>query len=345
MIKPNCQEKSAYLITDRKTCNYLIGYDLEEGYLLVGKKVCAFIDARYYSMVKPELEKLGVETKLYKDLTDIKDYLEKEGIEKICLDYDKTTLTEFEQYKKLGVELLDGSLELKKTRSIKTNVELEYIKRACEIAQNAYHTAIKQVKVGISELHLKNLIEKLMLENGAEQTSFETIVAFGKNSAVPHHKSGNTVLEENSVILVDMGCKVNGYCSDLTRTAFFGNPSEKFTSAYQSVLKANQLAIEKITNGDLTDKADGYAREYLVSVGLGEYFTHSLGHGIGLDIHEYPTLSPKKSETLKNQMVFSIEPGVYFDGEFGIRIEDTVVLQNGKVERLFTDSKQLMLIK
>jgi Xaa-Pro aminopeptidase len=142
-----------------------------------------------------------------------------------------------------------------------------------------------------------------------------------------------------------MGCKVNGYCSDITRTAFFGKPSKKFIDCYNAVLNANQIAIENIGEKTLTDKADAFARDYLKEQGVGEFFTHSLGHGVGLEIHEYPTLSPKKSQVLENGMVFTIEPGVYFDGEFGIRIEDTVTLESGKIKRLFNDSKELLILK
>ena len=127
--------------------------------------------------------------------------------------------------------------------------------------------------------------------------------------------------------------------------AFFGEPSKEFLDCYDAVLKANEQAIEKITCGVTTCDADGYARKVLSDLGLGEYFTHSLGHGVGLEIHEYPAVSPRTKEKLKNNVVFTIEPGVYIDGKFGIRIEDTVVLKNGKVKRLFTDDKNLILLK
>ncbi|MBR1968511.1 MAG: aminopeptidase P family protein [Clostridia bacterium] len=340
-----CEKGSAFLLTDRLTRKYFCGVDIAEGTLVITNVLTTFTDARYFSAAKPELEKVGVNVLLYKDLFDIKDFLINNGVTKLLIDYSKTTVREYESYKTFGIEISDGSNTLEEIKSVKTEEELRYIKKACSIAEKAYYSAIKTVKKGITEKELKEVLERFMSEYGGEGTSFDTIVAFGKNAAIPHHETGDTVLTENTPILVDMGCKVNGYCSDITRTAFFGTPSNEFIKCYNAVLDANELAIEKITDGVKTDVADGYARDILTKAGYGELFTHSLGHGVGQEIHEYPTLSPKKSQTLKNGMVFTIEPGVYIDGKFGIRIEDTVVLENGKVKRLYTDDKKLLILK
>lgn len=345
MIKFPIEKTGALLITDRKTRKYFTGVDVAEGYVI--KSSCAtvcFADARYYYGVKDKLESAGVKAILFNGLETIKEYLKKERVKRIYLDYTKETVTDYTAYKKLGFKLLDGSTQIKNLRSIKTSSEIERIKRACVIAEKAYHTAIKEVKKGITENALKTRIEELMKEFGAEGTSFETIVAFGKNSAIPHYETGDTVLLDNTVILVDMGCTVDGYCSDLTRTAYFGNPDEEFRKCYQAVLKANVLAEEQIGSGMNGKQADAIARSSLKGDGLDEYFTHSLGHGIGLDVHEYPTLSPKREDVLMDEMVFSIEPGVYLNEKFGIRIEDTVILENGKVKRLFTDDKNLIIL-
>ena len=337
-------ENSACLITDRLTRKYLCGLDLSEGILIFSNKSTMFTDARYYSGVKDSFINAGVQIKLYASSTEIKDYLLSSGVKTLYLDYSRTTVKEYNSYLAWGFEVLDASDILSEMRSIKTEKELSVLKKACAIAENAVNQAFKSVKVGMTELELKDMIERLMATYGAEGPSFDTIVAFGKNGAVPHHETGDTVLENDMPILVDTGAMVGGYCSDITRTAFFGKPTEKFIKAYNAVLTANLLAIENITDGTLTSVADGYARKYLESQNLGEYFTHSLGHGVGLEIHEFPTLSKRAEKPLKNGMVFTIEPGVYFDGEFGIRIEDTVCLENGKVERLFTDSKELLIL-
>ena len=180
---------------------------------------------------------------------------------------------------------------------------------------------------------------------GAEDTAFDTIVAFGKNSAVPHHETGEAALVKNQVVLIDTGAKVNGYCSDITRTAFFGEPDDEFLNVYDAVLNANLKAESEICAGITSKAADKIARDKLKSRGYGEYFTHSLGHGVGLEIHEKPYLSPRSDETLSENAVFTVEPGVYIEGKFGIRIEDTCLMSGGRAVRLFSDGKELTVIE
>jgi Xaa-Pro aminopeptidase len=185
-----------------------------------------------------------------------------------------------------------------------------------------------------------------MRKEGASGTSFDTIVAFGENSSVPHHETGERRLKFGDIVLIDFGCKYNGYCSDCTRTFLFGDDGkhEEFKKAYAHVLKAHMLVKEKLTPEMGCRQADGIAREYLKEQGLDKYFTHSLGHGIGINIHEYPTVSPKSDSILKNGMVFSDEPGVYLEGKFGIRIEDTITLKGGKVISLTDTDKNLIIL-
>ena len=335
----------AFLVTDRLIRNYFTEIDIAEGYLVLCKSMAYFTDARYFSAAKDKIAPLNILPVLYNGLESIKDYLSQNRIDTVYLDYERTTLSEYETYKALGVELKDGTALLRDARAIKTKQELDNITKACEIIQKVYHDAIKTVKKGMTETELRDTIERLMVEYGASGPSFESIVAFGANGAVPHHETGDTVLENDTSILVDIGCKYNGYCSDITRMAFFGTPDKKFLDAYDAVLTANKKAIELASSGMKTDEVDKIARDILTERGYGKYFTHSLGHGVGIEIHEFPWVAPKKSAELKDGMVFTDEPGVYFDGEFGIRIEDTVTLVDGKVKRLYNDDKELIIIK
>jgi Xaa-Pro aminopeptidase len=183
-----------------------------------------------------------------------------------------------------------------------------------------------------------------MRDFGSSGVSFDTIVAFGQNSAIPHHETGDTILDVNQPILMDFGATFDGYASDITRTVFYGKPSEDFLSVYDAVLTANLMAEDRIV-ADITCKdADKIAREYLTDCGYGDKFTHSLGHGVGLRIHEEPTLSPNSNDIIKEGTVFTVEPGVYLNGKFGVRIEDTCYLTGGKTKRLFTDDKKLIVI-
>ncbi len=338
------EDKSAYLLTDRALRRYFTGVDIAEGVLILGENITYFTDSRYILSAKDKLSAKNIECKLYKNIDGVFEHLREIEAEKLFIDYRTTTVKEYEEYNKKGINIFDCSCELEKIMSVKTEEELESIACACKITENAYHDAIKKVRLGMTEIELRDILDNLSLSYGAESIAFETIVAFGKNSAVPHHETGNTVLEKNMPILVDMGCKVNGYCSDLTRTAFFGNPDKEFIKAYESVLNANLLAEEKIVSNISLIDADKIARDYLISCGYGEFFTHSLGHGVGLNIHEYPTLSPKGKGELVENTVFTIEPGVYLDYKFGVRIEDTVVIKDGRVKRLYSDDKQLIIL-
>lgn len=337
--------QNALIITDYIDRKYFSGIDVAEGVLVLYRGGGAyFTDLRYFSAAKPIIEKNGMTAIKYLGLESLYAFVNEKGFTSLGVDYSTTTVKEYNEYKTFGLEIFDCSDIIDKKKAVKDADELSLIVKACKIAEKAYHTAIKEVKVGITETQLKDRIESLMTEFGAKGPSFETIVAFGANGAVPHHVTGDTKLKENTSILVDMGADVDGYFSDLTRTCYFGNPDKKFLDCYDAVLKANLKAEEEITAGMTTDKADAVAREYLKTKGLDGYFTHSLGHGVGTRIHEYPTLSPRKSTVLEEGTVFTVEPGVYFDGEFGIRIEDTVVIKGGKVERLFSDSKDLMIL-
>ncbi len=335
----------AALITDRLTRKYLAGFDLAEGVLILGEKPAYFTDARYFYAAKDKIAPAGAEPILYTGTDVLKNYVEKNAIKTLYIDYDRTTVSECERYKTFGAEIKNCSEELMQLRMIKSEEELACVKKACEIIQEAYHNAIKLAKTGVTEKEIADKIRSEIIRLGGEGESFETIVAFGANAAIPHHETGETKLTENTAILVDTGALFNGYCSDLTRMAFFGTPDEEFKNAYDAVLTANLTAFDKIVGGMSGKDADAIAREVLKQRGYGEYFTHSLGHGVGLEIHERPNVSPRSRDNLDENAVFTVEPGVYLNGKFGIRIEDTATIKNGKAERLFTDSKELFVIK
>ena len=340
----NKNSKSCMLLTDRKTRRYFSNIDVDEGVMLITDKKYYLADARSFYAVKDKLSSTDIIAVKYDGIESIKSILKSERVKTLLVDYQKTTVAELEEYKKFKLKIKDCSANIKSLRSVKTQTEIQKISRACEIVEKAFYKTLKEIKLGVTEKYLAEFIKDAMIELGAEDISFDTIVAFGSNSAVPHHQTSDAKLKENQVVLIDVGCIVDGYCSDLTRTVFFGKPSDEFVKNYQAVLDANLTAIENISDKTITCDADAFARNKLKDYGLDGYFTHSLGHSLGLDIHEYPSLSPKTKDVLTDGMVFTIEPGVYLDGKYGIRIEDTVVLENGKVKRLFTDEKNLIII-
>ena len=245
-----------------------------------------------------------------------------------------------------GLNLVNVDEQFTKLMLVKNEWELENIQKACEIAEDAFNALLPQIKEGMTEIEVAALLEFTMRKMGAQGVSFDTIVGFGSHGAVPHHETGTAKLKFGDIILIDFGCKVNGYCSDCTRTFLFGDDGkhEQFKADYAHVLKAHELVQEQLVAGMTGKQADAIAREYLTSKGLGELFTHSLGHGVGLNIHEAPSLSVKGETVLENGMVFSDEPGVYREGEYGIRIEDTVYLKDEKVKSFMSKTNKNLII-
>ncbi len=345
MERLGLKANTALLVTDFLSRKYFSGVVVDEGYLVITQNGMAyFTDARYFSGVRKTLEQAGLQPQLYKDLTDIGEYLTKNGVKTLYIDYDNTTLTEYAWYKGLGFKIKDGSHIIKAQRVIKSDKELEYIRKGCEITRKAFDASLTFIKEGITELQLKKFLEDKFLEFGGQGVAFDTIVAFGANSAVPHHKSGEQKLVKNMPVLIDMGAQYKGYASDFTRTIFFGEPSEKFVKVYQAVLTAIERAEQNIKCAITGNQADAFARNALYGAGYEGKFTHSLGHGVGLQIHEDPRLSIKSQHILQQGMVFTIEPGVYFDGEFGIRTEDTYVLRPNGAQRLYESNRALITL-
>jgi Xaa-Pro aminopeptidase len=177
-------------------------------------------------------------------------------------------------------------------------------------------------------------IEMAVRSRGAESISFDTIVGSGPNAALPHHRAGDRVLQQREPVVIDMGARYMGYCSDLTRTVVLGQPDETFKKVYDTVLGAQLTAIETVQAGMTGAEADRLARTVIEEAGYGEMFGHSLGHGVGLEVHENPGVGATSSGRLEDGMVFTIEPGIYLSGWGGVRIEDVVVLENGRARVL-----------
>jgi len=227
------------------------------------------------------------------------------------------------QLKLSDICFIDVSNMIFNLRMVKSDWELDNIKKACAISDKAVETVFQSLSEGITEFELSYICTSRMRELGGVP-QFATVL-FGAKSALPHGSSGDLKLKKGDVVLVDAGCSVNGYFSDITRTVVYGVPSEKQIRIWNLVYKANRCAIENVKPGVTCESVDLSARSIIESEGFGEYFIHRLGHGLGLQVHEHPYIVKGNKLELKPMMVFTIEPGVYLKGEFGIRIEDTVV--------------------
>ncbi len=322
-----------------------------EAFILMTKiKNYLITDARYTEQVKKEASSFGIlergqQNSTFKLLQEI---INNEKIKILGFEAENLTVAEYKTFKKVGVKFKPVSL--RELRSNKTKQEIEAIQKACKIGDNAFTFIIKQIHESVTEKELAYKLENFMRQQGAEP-SFASIVAFGPNAAIPHHHGGNTKLKKNQFVLFDFGVKVDNYCSDMSRTVYFGKPTDEEVKAYQTVLIAQQKAEEYITTklkNKRSKKAyagetDGIARKYIVSQGFPS-FPHSLGHGIGLEVHEAPSLSPRSKNTLTEGMVFTIEPGIYIPGKFGVRIEDDYIIENNKLIQLTQSPKNLIKI-
>ncbi len=323
---------------------YLTGFYSTDGYVILDGKSCRYVaDLRYFEAAEKALAGSPVEVieGSYKEAMELLKPYKTLGVSYPYIDLERA-----EDLRGRGYALKDCMPALKDAMVIKTDKELDIIQRACTIAEDGFLATLPEIREGMTESQLAALLEYNMRKFGASGTSFETICAFGAGASVPHHETGETKLKFGDPILIDFGCKVEGYCSDITRTFLFGDDGhhEDFKKAYAEVLKAHELVKEKVVSGMTGKEADEVARGSLRAAGLDKLFTHSLGHGVGLLIHEYPRLSPASGEVLQNGMVFSDEPGVYEAGKFGIRIEDTVCLKDGKIKSFMSKTEHDLLI-
>ena len=207
MKKLSFSNKNACIITDETTGKYIIGTSLNEGVLVLADEVTCFVDARSFYGVKEDLIKRNVNAKLYSSIDDLKGFLTEIGTENLFVDFSRVTVKEYNSYKEFGYPIKDCESVLKSACAVKEQEEIEFTIKACEIAQEALYKGLEKVRVGISELELKDIIEDYIIELGGEGPSFETIVAFSINGAIPHHKTGTTRLENDMPILIDMGAK------------------------------------------------------------------------------------------------------------------------------------------
>ncbi|MBO5851250.1 MAG: aminopeptidase P family protein [Clostridia bacterium] len=319
-------------LTDVDLIYYFTKRTVDDAYLLIyNGNLHLFVDLRYYEAVKSD-KMLNVHLMNVSD--DFFNFLKSLNVTEIGLVYKYSTAKFLSDLLSLGYKPFDASSLIFEKTAVKTESEISLIKKACQIAEKSFLEVLPMLKAGVTESEIQRELEYLLRKNGAEDKAFDSIVAFGKGSSIPHYKTGNVKLELNMPVLFDFGCKYKGYLSDMSRSFYFGTPPKKYVEAFNAVKTAQKLAINQIKSGITGKQADEIARNYLKTLNLDTYFTHSLGHGIGVKIHEEPMLSVRSEQILQDNNVFSVEPGVYFEGEFGIRIEDTVVIKNGKCRTL-----------
>lgn len=361
------EELDAVLVSSVSNITYLSGFTNfsekeREAYIFIGKDFAYIItDGRYSEVIQRQVSHLTLFERGHKK-TIVNLFKKHENVKHLGVEENNLTVAEHKAVKKHFKKL--KHFEINKLRSIKEKWEIEKIKRSCEVGDLAFQHILGKLRVGVTEKQIAQELEKFIREKGAE-FSFPAIVAFGKNSSVPHHQTGDTRLTgKGEFILLDFGVKLENYCSDMTRTVFLGKPSDKQKKIYETVLRAQQKAVDflnsalrllrlrsvQVRSGSSTSKSlrasevDKVARDYII---FKSFLTipHSLGHGIGLEVHEHPNLSPKSKDILREGMVFSIEPGIYLPDFGGVRIEDLFVLENNGLRQITHSPKQIISVR
>lgn len=324
---------------------YLTRIDAEGILLLTRKENIYVTDSRYTEYVTSILtpfDEIVVDDQKNISKDDFENYFM--FCENVGFEEDYITYSKYKEYMhKFRINnFVEATKIIESLRMIKDNEEIEYIKKACKITDDCFNMIIQYIKPGMTEIQVARKIQDFY-RDFAEGESFETIVASGENTSKPHAIPTNRKIEKQDIVLIDMGCKVKGYCSDMTRTIFIGEPTEEQLKIYNLVLKNQKQVLDDIQEGknikNLSRRLESDFAEY------GYDMIHSLGHGVGLEIHEKPFVNSKNDNSLKENMVITDEPGIYLPGNFGIRIEDTVLVKKQGHQALTESTKECIIIK
>lgn len=338
----------AFIVTSPENMRYLSGFRGGEGALLIGHDTQdLYTDFRYTEQAgveAPDYQVLKIERDGSRSLSG--DIAGNAGLKRIGFEGHIVSVLQAQRWagKLEDKELVPTESLIEEIRSVKDPAEIELLRKAAEIADRAYQHMLTQLALGVTEAEMALELDTFLRKNGAEGPAFDTIIAFGSNSSLPHAISGSRRLEQGDFVLMDFGAIYEGYHSDMTRTVFFGQVSEQQRQLYETVLAAQQSSLAAASAGMHARDVDAVAREFLDDAGYGDRFGHGLGHGIGLQIHELPVLSPSGKVVLEPGMCVTIEPGVYLPGFGGVRIEDSVVITEDGADRITLSPKDLQIV-
>jgi Xaa-Pro aminopeptidase len=342
----------AVLITSLVNRRFATGFASSAGMVVIAKEKSWFLtDFRYAEAARNALSgtSLLILQRGQKYSTLISDILQAENIKSLGFEDQEMTVAEHAALSSELSSLLSGGLlpigsRLSHLRASKLPFELKYMRKAQKIAEKAFEQLLSVIAAGMTEKQLEAELMYRLLLNGAEGLSFDPIVVSGPNSALPHGRAGDRVLQAGDFVTMDFGVTYRGYCSDMTRTVAIGYATDEMRKVYNTVLKAQEIGLEKAKAGILWSDVDMAARNYIAAEGYGEYFGHGLGHGLGLLVHESLDFDPDRPGITPVNGVVSVEPGIYLPGKFGVRIEDCVILQADGNENLTSSPKELIII-
>ena len=341
------QELDGFLVSSAANRRYLSGFTGSNGYLVItATEAVLATDFRYIEQAQSESPGFDVRhirggEPWFPAVAD------EVGMHRIGFEADDMSVAAFgrlqreveESESNLRVQFEETAGVIEWIRAIKDDSEIEALDRAVQIADESMAKIQREIRTGMTEQEVAWELHKEMRRLGAEGPSFDTIVAVGPNAALPHHRADDTVVRDGEPIVIDMGATYQGYRSDLTRTFVVGEQDDTFQHIYGIVLQAQKAAIEAARPGMIGEEIDSIAREVITDAGYGDEFGHGLGHGVGLVIHERPMVVPRSQDVVEDGMVFTIEPGIYISGWGGVRIEDVVVMEDGRARPLTRSPK------
>lgn len=339
---------SAFLVRNLLNVRYLIGFECTYGMLLCFKKKIYFItDARYTTDAKSNAVGVEVVDLASRKPGDVISAIVRDHrVKKLGFEPAAMTVEEFDSFRKTtrGIRWEPQANMVEQIRIVKDETEIDAIRRACRKTDRAFKKLLERIQPGQTEQQVRAMLEAELIGQGIDRLAFDSIVGSGPNGAFAHARPSTRKLRKGEFVVMDFGVCVDGYHSDMTRMVFLGKPADEDRYRYNAVLDAQKQALEAVKDGIGGVEADAVARDVLEGYGLAEYFVHGLGHGVGLDVHENPRLSPKSESKIKTGMVYTIEPGIYIEGWGGIRIEDTATLTAGGPEALTKTRKSLIAI-
>ena len=336
-------EIDAVLISQPENRRYLSGFTGSAGILVItAERAVMATDFRYYEQVgreAPDFELAKITTKVSDLLPEV---LADLGVKRLGFESQHVTVEQLNTLSEAtnGVEWLPLENTVETIRAVKDQNEIDALRRSAALTDDAFAHLLEVIKPGMTEREAAWEIEAFMRGHGATKVAFDLIVAAGPNGALPHARPGDQAIQPGAPVVIDIGCMVDGYCSDMTRTFCLGEPSSRYLEVWNLVLQAQEAAKAVVRAGTTGVEADAAARDLIVEAGYGDYFGHGLGHGVGLAVHEKPGASRLSEDTFEAGMSLTIEPGIYLPGEFGVRIEDLVIIGQDGIEILSNTPKR-----
>ncbi|MGB9793716.1 M24 family metallopeptidase [Caldisericum exile] len=336
----------ALFVSKIQNVRYITHFTGEEGFaIVIPPKIYLLVDSRFTEQAHIEAKE-DVEVIEWSDLKEaISSILAKNKVHFLAIEEGSLKFSTYKLLSQLGFLVLVGTYDfVEEIRMVKENWELEKIRTACDISSKSFLETLKFIKEGISELDIAAELEYRFKKFGGEKPSFDTIIASGERGALPHGVASKKIIKAHEPIVFDFGVFFEGFASDTTRVVSVGEVSKEVKDVYTVLMESQELGKNTAREGVLASNVDKTVRDYLSNKGLGSYFTHGLGHGVGLEIHELPYVNARSKYTLSKNMVITIEPGLYFTNKFGLRLEDTVIVKEDSTENLINLPHEIIIV-